>query len=366
MKRDVTMNKYCEQCGAKLEVDELFCTECGAKSNVEEFEESTNIFSQHKTSNKQKKHIILKILLGLVAIILMFLIIGAIDSGGIKKGISDFKEGFQEGSRTSQESNKKKENTDTEETLKKQEDEKVEEGMKQEQVEDIPADYTQYIGRWINISGSVDEVYQYGGVLLEIISAENNMLTFSVTHVSNNAVYIAVADNITTTVKADRAEFTYDDSFGNTGEGTLLLKEDSIVAILSDTAPGEEARYSVATNVSLFKYDNSTSSDDVEPIYNISDYIFSDSDKSYLIENDLWVYSKEDLEIGRNEIFARRGRMFNDDRIRNYFESKSWYQGTIPPEEFDINMGSILNGYEKTNIQTIKNVETIKNQRGTP
>ena len=80
----------------------------------------------------------------------------------------------------------------------------------------------------------------------------------------------------------------------------------------------------------------------------------------------MWAYDLDALELGRNEIFARHGRIFNDEKISSYFEGQLWYNGTISPDEFDSNMGSLLNGYEKTNIQTIKEAETVKNQRGTP
>ena len=36
-----------------------------------------------------------------------------------------------------------------------------------------------------------------------------------------------------------------------------------------------------------------------------------------------------------------------------YFESKSWYKGPIPAEEFDANQNERFNEYEKANINLL-------------
>mgnify|MGYP002408315276 CR=1 FL=1 len=366
-KRGIMMSKYCEQCGTELDDDELFCNKCGAKCSTEFPEENIDIQSHHKIpKNRRKKRKTLKVILAIVFVILVVSIVG---SGKIKKAIADFKEGYQEQEKiNAKEDSAGNADTDKDAGNKtSQEDKKLEtDDTKQKQSDTVAMDYTQYIGKWINISGTVDDVYQHGGVLLEINSIENKTMTFSITHVSTNAAYIAIADDITATIEDDRVDFTYYDSFENAGEGTLLLKGDSVVAVLSDTTPGEGAMYSVATNVTLSKYKAGAASNSAERDYTASNYIFPDSDKSYLVQNDLWTYDLDTLELGRNEIFARHGRIFNDEKISSYFESQAWYNGTISPDEFDSNMGSMLNGYEKTNIQTIKEVETVKSQRGNP
>lgn len=86
------------------------------------------------------------------------------------------------------------------------------------------------------------------------------------------------------------------------------------------------------------------------------DYIFSDSDKRKLKMSELKEMSKDELRIARNEIMARHGRIFNDDALRNYFENKSWYDGTIAPDEFD-KMKEILNSTERANAKLIEKYE---------
>ena len=80
-------------------------------------------------------------------------------------------------------------------------------------------------------------------------------------------------------------------------------------------------------------------------------YIFFDSDRRLLTETDVMGLSAEQLRIAKNEIYARRGRMFTSEDLKAYFESKPWYQGYIPAEEFS---ESILSQIEKNNIAFIQ------------
>lgn len=87
------------------------------------------------------------------------------------------------------------------------------------------------------------------------------------------------------------------------------------------------------------------------------EYIFPNSDKEYLTDADVSGLSKSELRLARNEILARHGRIFTSDDLKTYFESKSWYSGTVAPEEFDANMDSRLNDAERANIEMIKKYE---------
>lgn len=92
----------------------------------------------------------------------------------------------------------------------------------------------------------------------------------------------------------------------------------------------------------------------------INEYIFPNSDKEYLTSEDIESISESMLPFARNEIFARHGRKFSDEKYANYFETKNWYNGTIEPEEFDKNNLDDLNEFEKTNIDLIKSFELQK------
>lgn len=89
--------------------------------------------------------------------------------------------------------------------------------------------------------------------------------------------------------------------------------------------------------------------------YNPDEYILPLSSTVLLKEEDsLLNFSDNDLSIARNEIYARHGRQFESAYLQNYFETCSWYEGTIPAKEFD---ESVLSQIEKDNLQTIKEAE---------
>lgn len=85
------------------------------------------------------------------------------------------------------------------------------------------------------------------------------------------------------------------------------------------------------------------------------EYILPDSDKKRVTNSDLKSLSSRELQLARNEIYARHGRKFDTSWIRSYFEDKSWYKGTIDPEDFDED--EILDSIEKYNAKFIARYE---------
>ena len=83
-------------------------------------------------------------------------------------------------------------------------------------------------------------------------------------------------------------------------------------------------------------------------------YMIPDSSSRRLSMSDLAGLSKDQLKIARNEIYARHGRMFDSESLRFYFNSKSWYRGTIAPSAFS---EDLLSQVEKDNIKLIKQRE---------
>lgn len=88
---------------------------------------------------------------------------------------------------------------------------------------------------------------------------------------------------------------------------------------------------------------------------NEGEYIFSDSNSRYLSEEEIRSVDANKLKIARNEIFARHGYIFNDEELKQYFNSTSWYQGTVQSDQF--NMDWVLNNFEKKNLELISLVE---------
>ncbi len=92
-----------------------------------------------------------------------------------------------------------------------------------------------------------------------------------------------------------------------------------------------------------------------QPENQSQEYIFSDSNSRYLSEEEIRSIDADKLRIARNEIFARHGYIFNDEELSQYFNSTSWYDGTIPSDQFD--MDAVLNDFEKKNIELIERAE---------
>lgn len=84
------------------------------------------------------------------------------------------------------------------------------------------------------------------------------------------------------------------------------------------------------------------------------DYILENSDSQYLSRYDLEGLSKNDCILARNELYARHGRKFNSKDIQDYFDTCSWYQGVIEPDDFQ---ESILNDIEIANRDLIISYE---------
>lgn len=90
-----------------------------------------------------------------------------------------------------------------------------------------------------------------------------------------------------------------------------------------------------------------------------AEYIFPDSDKKYLSEDEVRSVDTEKMALGRNEIFARHGYIFTNETYAEYFESKSWYQGTVSADQF--NADQEFNDFEKKNVELIKRIENEVN-----
>ncbi len=89
------------------------------------------------------------------------------------------------------------------------------------------------------------------------------------------------------------------------------------------------------------------------------DYVLPESDSRAYSRSELDGLSDWELYLARNEIFARHGRMFNNEDLQAYFASCSWYNGTREPSEFD--EWFVPNEYEKANAALIMEMEQDAN-----
>lgn len=72
----------------------------------------------------------------------------------------------------------------------------------------------------------------------------------------------------------------------------------------------------------------------------------------YIGYNDLEGFTREEVMLIRNELYARHGYNFQDEKIRAYFNSQSWYE-PIPGVDASTFDTAVFNGYERTNLETI-------------
>jgi YARHG domain len=79
------------------------------------------------------------------------------------------------------------------------------------------------------------------------------------------------------------------------------------------------------------------------------DFILADSSRQSLTREELQGLSIDQLVIARNEIFARKGRYFKEEALRDYFAQFAWYQ----PHSWDVAL-SLL---EQANVELIQSVE---------
>lgn len=84
-----------------------------------------------------------------------------------------------------------------------------------------------------------------------------------------------------------------------------------------------------------YDYDDDESEEDETEDSGDSDYIFSDSDTEYLTKADVKGMSEKELNLAKNELYARHGRIFDRDDLQDYFESCSWYEPLYTREEWD-------------------------------
>lgn len=91
-----------------------------------------------------------------------------------------------------------------------------------------------------------------------------------------------------------------------------------------------------------------------EAVEEASEYILEGSDVRRISKRELEGFTAEDCRIARNEIYARHGRLFDDDELQRHFDSCSWYDGYISANDFREDM---LSDIEMENRDTIISYE---------
>lgn len=112
-----------------------------------------------------------------------------------------------------------------------------------------------------------------------------------------------------------------------------------------DSLPSELSSYAIRREDVDYRDDYYAGSSPENGIY------FPYSSYDIIPEYDLRNLSKEELRYARNEIYARKGYIFKDDALRDYYRRYDWYQERVAPKDFSDNM---FNKTELDNINAIK------------
>lgn len=92
-----------------------------------------------------------------------------------------------------------------------------------------------------------------------------------------------------------------------------------------------------------------------EPVRAADVYLFP-TDTAYIAPTDLAKYTREEIALIRNEIYARYGYNFSDEKLQAYFNDQPWYDPVagLNASTFDI---MAFNEYERANVDTIVKYE---------
>ncbi len=124
------------------------------------------------------------------------------------------------------------------------------------------------------------------------------------------------------------------DAFSSEEESAIEYQDDNSVVAVSEAPETSQSPADPQTPTYTNPEDDPTG------------YILPESNSRYLSDSDIVGLNLKQLNYAKNEIYARRGRLFVSNELQNYFNSKTWYQGTIAPESF---LEDMLNEYESTN-----------------
>lgn len=139
--------------------------------------------------------------------------------------------------------------------------------------------------------------------------------------------------------KTDESDGTFQTDADTDAESNMVVSSDS---------DGEVDENSEDEKVYLIKGDEKSSNR-----YEKADHLSYTTTIKYTAQ-DLSLLDSYGLKITRNEIYARHGRIFNDQELQEYFQRQKWYVPQTASNDFD---NSCLNEVEKYNVELILTYE---------
>lgn len=209
-----------------------------------------------------------------------------------------------------------------------------------------------------------------GLVTINIYNISQDSVSFSFSQTDAGQTQSVSAD-VTAEVAGTAVAFSFTDTAGNAASGNLTFDNGQLYLRATTAEPVSSVYPNVSCIMSRTQVQlqpdptvTPTPAEQAQNTAETGEYFFPESSNRYLTDEEISAYSSDQLELAKNEIYARHGRQFVTDYIADYFNSKSWYQGTIDPDTFDAEQNSIFNEYELANISKIAEWEEQKASQG--
>ncbi|MCD7760464.1 MAG: SH3 domain-containing protein, partial [Clostridiales bacterium] len=214
-------------------------------------------------------------------------------------------------------------------------------------------------GNWTQITVNGLTGYVYTSYLSSSASSSSDSSSDDSSSSSDSVSITATND----TVYATTGVYVRDYPSASTGKVVTTLTKGQAVTRLGTTSNGwSKVTVGGVTGYVYSGYLSTSSSGSSDSTITVgtatvTGYILPYSNSKYYTASELSGLSKSQLRLARNEIYARHGRKFTDSDLQSYFNSCSWYSGTIDAATFDANISSYLNSYEIANLSLIVELE---------
>lgn len=328
----------CPVCGSELQTGISTCPICGAgidlnvEANVSDntLKVESNIKAVNNSGNNKK----ILIAICLIAIIGVGVFFGY--KFVLQKDDTTKESGNISSEKDSADSNREEASADTEENVQSIDVSEITvDGS--DTIEAVDLNWDAFTGYWNIKNDSTKE--------LVIKSVDGETVKFSL-YFDN----VPNLENISLDMQGNRVDFEL--TGGLSLEATLIFDDSSIGLKVSDSDSADiPIGYYVFEEKHAYSWKDGSENSNLS---SASEYIIEDSDSRLLTEDELYYYSVDELKIARNEIYARHGRLFDDQELQNYFNSKSWYYGTVTPADFN---ESYLSDIERKNANLIRELE---------
>ena len=306
----------CKKCGAPLDSSWKICPNCGTPTGVQK-------------SARHKKKAVYKNGWFWVVILLLIIVLGLAAYIGI----------------LSQKGTKDKNKTEP----KKEEKEAADfSSIDMEMLFGQPEDYAAEIGlenseenpAYTGLDGSVQAVYQEGNLINIVIQGSGEEMPS----------FHGVRNGMPKEEAVEKMKDAYPEIV-DSGESIQFMNLDAKRNVVCGLNENNVA----SINISILSDEEIGNYRQAKEDQLRAQYIFPDSNSRYLSEEEVRAVEADRLFIGRNEIFARHGYIFQDEGLQQHFNSMPWYSGTVTAEQF--NADAVFNDFEKKNAELIKRIE---------